>query len=139
VVKVSWVGGLAFEALAPSGGSFVMDATPDAGGSGKGPTPLESLLASAAACSAMDVIAILKKKRQEVTSYKIEVTWERGGGDDWPKPITSLRINHIVGGNNLDPGAISVAVQLSDSKYCSVVATLRLGPKVTSTFELTSA
>lgn len=136
MVKVSWVGGLAFEAVAPSGGTFLMDATPDAGGEGKGPTPLEALLASAAACSAMDVIAILHKKRQHVTTYLIEVTWERAQGENWPKPITSMEIKHIVGGTDLDEGAISRAVELSDAKYCSVVATLRLCPKITSTFAL---
>ena len=67
-----------FEAVGDSGQAFVMDTHPDYGGTA-GPTPVECLAASMAACSAMDVISILKKKKQDVTDYWIEVQWETGG------------------------------------------------------------
>ncbi|HEY0868043.1 MAG TPA: OsmC family protein, partial [Fimbriimonas sp.] len=73
MVTVEWTGGMAFEATPPSGNKFVMDAIPEFGGSNLGPTPLEALLASVAACSAMDVVSVLTKKRQKVLSYRIEV------------------------------------------------------------------
>ena len=78
MVTVNWTGNMAFEADPPSGNRFVMDAYPESGGEGKGPTPLEAFMSSLAACTAMDVISILRKKRQDVTSYRIEVDGVRG-------------------------------------------------------------
>ncbi|MEA2552176.1 MAG: putative redox protein [Fimbriimonadaceae bacterium] len=109
-----------------------MDSHPDFGGQGRGPTPLETLLSSIAACSAMDVIAILKKKRQVVSSYRIEVDGDRPPPGDYPRPFSAIRIHHIVSGDNLDEDAVAKAVALSDEKYCTVITTLRACPKVTS-------
>ena len=82
---------MAFLAQVPSGNDFVMDATSDAGGHDLGPTPVEALLSSIAACSAMDVVSILKKKRQDVESYDIEVEWQRDPpGSPWPRPVKAV-------------------------------------------------
>lgn len=131
-IDVRWIGGMAFETEAPTGVRFVMDSHPEFGGQKRGPTPVEALLASAAACSAIDVISVMEKKRQKVASYHIEVTWERGPEGVYPRPITSMRIRHILNGENLDPAAVAKAVQLSDEKYCSVLATLRIPVDVTT-------
>lgn len=113
-----------------------MDGHPESGGQGLGPTPMEALLAAAAACSAMDVVSILEKKRQTVASYRIEIEGERGPEGEWPRPFTRLSVRHVLSGEGLDPVAVARAVELSDTKYCSVLATLRAAPEVTSSWAI---
>ncbi|HRI44718.1 MAG TPA: OsmC family protein [Fimbriimonadaceae bacterium] len=132
MVKVEWQGGMKFESTPPSGSKLVLDALPDVGGGGEGPSPVETLLSAIGACAAMDVISILKKKRQVVTAYRIEIEGERVPPGNWPRPFLSIVVRHIVSGENIDPAAVERAVQLSDEKYCSVIATLRQSPTVTS-------
>jgi putative redox protein len=136
MVVVNWTGGLAFEAVPPSGNKFTIDAHPAAGGENKGPTPVEALLSSIAACSAMDVLTILQKKRMIVRGYRIEVEGVRVPEGTWPRPFTSMVIRHILLGDNLDPRAVEHAVELSDEKYCSVLATLRQSPEVKSEWRI---
>lgn len=126
---------MAFEATPPSGNRFYMDASADSGGENKGPTPVEALVASVAACSAMDIISVLTKKRQNVTAYRVEVEWERATEGEWPRPITALVLRHILSGD-VDEAAANHAVQLSDEKYCTVIATLRYAPTVRSEIQL---
>jgi putative redox protein len=136
---VEWKGGMAFEAANEDGIRFTMDSHPDHGGEGRGVSPVEALLSAAAACSAMDVISILEKKQQKVTSYRIEVSGERTEEGVYPRPFKSVTIRHIVSGEGIDEAAVARSVQLSDEKYCSVVATLRAAPRVTSEFAIEPA
>ena len=136
MVTVEWKGKRVFEAHPPSGNRFVMDAYPESGGQNLGPTPMEAFIASGAACSAMDVIQILEKKRQRVTSYTIEIDGERTEEDAYPRPYVSIRVRHIVVGVGIDHDAVEQAVRLSDEKYCSVIATLRSAPTVESVYEI---
>jgi putative redox protein len=136
MVTVNWAGGMAFEADPPTGAKFVMDTHPDYGGTRRGPTPIEALLSSIAACSAIDVLAILHKKQQKVTAYRIEVDGERPPLGEYPRPFKSIVLRHIVSGDGIDPLAVQRAVELSDAKYCSVIATLRACPSVTSEFRI---
>lgn len=131
-LTIQWADDMAFEVDPPSGNKFTMDATPDSGGRNLGPTPVEALIASAGACMAMDVISILKKKKQVVTGYRLEVEWDRGPEGEYPRPVTAIRIKHFVTGENVSPEAVARAVQLSDEKYCTVVSTLRTSPTVSS-------
>ncbi len=132
MITVDWKGNMAFEANMPSGNTLLMDAYPESGGSQSGPTPVEALVASIAGCSAMDVVSILKKKQQEITSYRVEIEWDRGPEGVYPRPITGVRVKHIVRGANVDPAAVARAVQLSDEKYCTVMATLRQSTPIQS-------
>lgn len=127
---------MAFTSVGGTGIPFTMDAYPEVGGQGLGPTPVEALLGSLAGCSAMDVISILRKKQQKVTSYRIEVGGERTEEGVYPRPYKSLWVKHILEGENLDSGAVERAVQLSDEKYCTVLATLRVAPSVESRWEI---
>jgi putative redox protein len=138
MVRVTMTGDMAFTAVGESGNAFTMDASVESGGHASGPTPVEALLASAAACSGMDVISILRKKQQDVTSYRIEISGDREPPGTWPRPFQSIHIRHIVRGNNVDMGAVARAVALSDEKYCTVVTTLRAAPNVTSDFVIES-
>jgi putative redox protein len=136
MVSVEWKGKMSFQATAKSGQNFLMDAYPESGGDGQGPTPLETLLSALAGCTGIDIISILAKKRQEVTSYRIEVSAERAPEGIWPRPFISIHLKHILTGVNLDGGAVEAAIKLSDEKYCSVLATFRENPDVTSSWEL---
>jgi putative redox protein len=138
MVKVTWQSGLVFEAMPPSGCTLTFDTHPDSGGQGLGPTPVEALLSSIAACSAMDVISILQKKRQEVTAYRVEIEGDRVEPGTWPRPFTAIRLRHVITGRDIDPDAVARAVELSDDKYCSVIATLRTSPNVSSVWEIES-
>lgn len=135
-VTVNWKGDMAFESKTPSGAHFVMDTYPEEGQVGQGPTPFEAFVTSAAACSAIDVMLVLNKRRQKVDSYRIEVEYERTEPGVYPRPITKMIIKHIVKGENIDEAAVAQAVKLSDEKYCSVVATLRAAPQVESVWSI---
>lgn len=130
MVEVNWKGDMVFEAMPPSGKVIVMDSYAEDSPS-LGPTPLETFLSSLAACTAMDVVSILKKQRQEVTGYRIEIDGEREPyGSPWPRPYLSIRVKHFLTGVNLDPEKVKRAVELSDEKYCSVSATVRSAPPI---------
>lgn len=135
-VSLQWLGEMQFKGYPPSGAELVFDAHPEHGGEGKGPQPLETLLMALAACTAMDVISILHKKRQQVSDYRVVVHGTRPAEGVWPRPFTEIKIVHIVSGENLDPEAVARAVQLSDEKYCSVTATLRACPKIEMTWQV---
>lgn len=136
MVRVDWKGESAFVATPPSGRQITMDTYPHDGQITQGPTPLETFLAGAAACSAVDVIGILTKKRQKVTSYRVEIEGDRTQEGQFPRPYVRLVIRHILEGDHLDPAAVARAVELSDNKYCSVIATLRQRPEVISEYEI---
>lgn len=97
-------------------------------------TPMELLLIALGSCTGVDVISILKKKRQQVTSYRIEVSGERR--EDFPRSYTRLEVKHIIGGRGVSEPAVASAIELSDKKYCSVAATLRGSAEIVSSYEI---
>jgi putative redox protein len=135
IATLEWKEGLTFEAQVPSGVDLVFDSADD-GEIPKGPSPMEAFLTSLAACTAMDVISILEKKRQKVASYRIEIEGDRNPPGSWPRPFTEFRIKHSVTGE-VDPVALQRAINLSEETYCSVSATLKAMPKVVNTWEIT--
>ena len=86
------------------------------------------------ACTATDVAEILSKKRQHVTSYVVEVTGKRR--DDYPRRYTSMNVHHIITGRSISPQAVAHAIELSETKYCSVAATLRPTVEIQTSFEI---
>jgi putative redox protein len=136
-VKVEWQGGMAFLAESGDGKGFLMDAVEVSGGEGKGVSPVDAMMASLAGCSGMDVISILRKKKQNVTSYRMEVEGERGKPTgEYPNPYTKMTIKHYLKGENLDEKAVKRAIELTDEKYCTVLATLREEVEVKTEYEL---
>ena len=97
-------------------------------------TPMELLLIALGSCTGVDVISILKKKRQDVTDYRIEVSGERRA--EFPRSYTRLHVKHIVRGHRLSEQAVSRAIELSDQKYCSVAATLRGAAEIITSYEI---
>ncbi len=125
-----WTGGLKFEGTFSTGHSIVLDSPPDHGGSGEGPRPVEMLLMGLAGCTGMDVIAILEKKRQKVSSFRLQVSGERR--DEHPRVFTKLHVIYIVRGKGIDVDAVRQAVHLSEERYCSVAAMLREAAPITT-------
>ena len=98
------------------------------------PTPVELLLVALGSCTATDVASILAKKRQVVTSYVVEISGVRS--DEHPRKFTSMNVHHILTGRSISPKAVADAIELSDTKYCSVAATLRPTVEIQSSFEI---
>ena len=103
-----------------------------------GPKPTELVAMGLAACTAMDVIGILRKKRQDVTNYEVRVEGDQADGQQ-PAVFTQFRIKHIVTGHSVDAKAVEDAIHLSETKYCSVGATLAKAAKITVTYEIIEA
>ncbi len=113
---------MAFDATAPSGHLLRIDADPLVGGDSTGPEPKGLLLISLATCTGMDVISILRKKRQIVTGYEINVYATEA--TEHPKIYTSIVVEHMVSGPKVDAPAVARAIELSITKYCPVHALL---------------
>jgi putative redox protein len=134
--RVVWQGGLAFDGTAGSGFSVRLDTTAEEGG-GTGFSPMELVLVGHAACTAMDVISILKKKRQDVTGFEVRAHGLRA--DDPPKVFTDITLEYIVRGHGVDPRAIERAIELSETKYCSVNGMLSKAAKIATTYRVEEA
>lgn len=128
---IQYAGDEFFIATAPSNNSITIDTK---GERRSAPTPLELLLVSVAACTAADVVSILEKKRQVVTGYKVEITGERR--EEYPRKFTKFHIHHIVYGRRVSEQAVAKAIELSDTKYCSVAATVRPAAEIRTSFEI---
>jgi len=100
-------------------------------------TPMELLLIALGSCTGIDVISILKKKRQKVTDYRIEVSGERR--DDFPRSYTRFDVKHIMADHALSEQAVARAIELSEQKYCSVAATLRGAAEIVTSYEILEA
>ena len=131
---VQYAGDDFFIGTTPSGHAQAIDGKGDRKSA---PSPLEMLLVSVAACTAVDVVSILEKKRQIVTDYKVEITGTRR--DEYPRAFTAFHIHHIVYGRSVSEKAVADAISLSDEKYCSVAATVRPTAKITTDFEIIEA
>ncbi len=99
-----------------------------------GVTPMELLLIALGGCTAVDVISILRKKRAQVTAYHVEVSGARRA--EYPRKFTRMEVKHVLRGRGLTEKAVASAVELSETKYCSVAATLRPGVEIVSSYEI---
>jgi putative redox protein len=118
--KVIWKGRMSFIGSAESGFSIPLGTSPDVGGDNDGFRPMELLAVGLAGCTAMDVISIMQKKKQEVTSFEVQVHADRA--EDHPHVFTRIVIEYILGGRNIERVAAERAVQLSSEKYCPAQA-----------------
>ena len=126
-VTVRWSGKRQFAAWDAAGHGVLMDAPAVYGGEGTGPRPLEIVLYGLAACTAMDVVSILEKKRQPFTGLEMEVTATQRE-DEFPKIYTRIELVYVVSGTGVKPEAVARAIELSEEKYCSVRG--MFGPQV---------
>jgi len=117
--SVKWIGNEQFIGTSPSGHLVPFDTDSK---SNKAPTPMEMLLLALGSCTAVDVVGILKKKRQKLESLEVVCSGERA--PDYPKVWTKLEIVFRLRGL-LDDAAVKRAIELSEGKYCSVSAMLK--------------
>jgi putative redox protein len=112
-----------FRGRAPNGHELTIDTSSDHGGHALGLEPLDLVLLALGGCMGLDVISIMRKKRQEVTNYDIRITAEQA--DEHPRVYTRIELEHVVAGRNIDENAVVRAIELSETKYCPVSAMLR--------------
>ena len=127
--RVKWIGDVAFVAESESGHAVVVDGAPEAGGRNIGMRPMELVLAGTAACSAFDVVWILKRARQAVVDCVVDADAERATTE--PKVFTRIHLRYRVTGHGLDRHQVERAVRLSKDKYCSATAMLAKTAEVT--------
>ena len=133
--RIKWVENAAFVAESGSSHALVIDGPPEIGGRNLGARPMELMLMSVGACSAVDVIHILKKARQPVKDCFVEVDGTRAETE--PKVFTDIHLKFVISGEGLNENQVKRAVDLSADKYCSASIMLkRGGVNVTHSFEI---
>ncbi|MEX6226819.1 OsmC family protein [Providencia hangzhouensis] len=126
--RVKWVEGLSFLGESASGHQVMMD-----GNAGdKAPSPMEMVLMAAGGCSAIDVVSILQKGRNDITDCEVKLTSQRR--EEAPRYFVKIHLRFIVTGNELTKKTVERAVQLSAEKYCSVALMLEKTVEVTHSF-----
>ena len=130
--RVKWVEGLSFIGESASGHQVLMDGN----SGGKAPSPMEMVLMATGGCSAIDVVSILQKGRQDVVDCEVKLTSERR--EEAPRLFTHINLHFVVTGRNLTDAVVERAVTLSADKYCSVALMLGKGAEITHSFEVVS-
>jgi len=135
--RVHLTEGITFVAESGSGHALVVDASPEVGGRNLGPRPMELVLMGAGACTAVDVVLILRKARQSIAGCVVELEAERAESD--PKVFTRIHFHFVVTGTGLAVAQVDRAIKLSRDKYCSATAMLAKTADVSSDFEIREA
>ena len=117
-IQVKWTGDYQFIARSGKGPGVIIDSTDG----GSGATPMEMLLFGVAGCTGIDVVMILKKKRANLTDFRINISGERA--EDYPQRFTRITIEYVLSGKGLKENDVKQAIELSEKKYCSATASL---------------
>jgi putative redox protein len=128
---IHYAGDDLFVAITPSGHAQTLDTRHERSAAA---TPMELLLLALGSCTAVDVVSILVKKRERVTDYRVEVRGSRRA--EHPRKYTRFEVRHILRGHGVSEKAVAQAIELSETKYCSVAATLSPGAEIVSSFEI---
>ena len=133
---IHWVpgSGMGFVAETGSGHLLTMDGAPEGGGRNLAPRPMETLLAGAGACTAYDVVLILKRGRHDVSGCELKVQADRAETD--PKVFTRINLHFTVRGRNLAEAVVARAIALSHEKYCSATIMLAKTAEIGTSFEV---
>jgi putative redox protein len=126
--------GMGFVAETGSGHFLTMDGAADGGGRNLAPRPMETVLAGTGACTAYDVVLILRRGRQDVRGCQVKVSSERATAD--PKVFTKIHMQFTVTGRGLTAAAVERAIALSHEKYCSASIMLGKTAHITTAFEI---
>lgn len=135
--SVKLEGGMRFVATADSGHQVVMDSTASVGGNDTGFRPMELLLMGLCGCTGMDVISILRKKRQDVSNLEVKAHAETA--DNYPRVFTTIHLEYTITGKNVRPKAVERAIELSADPYCPAQAMLSQVANVTSSYQIIEA
>ena len=131
---IRWHEGMSFIAETGSGHLVAMDGAPEGGGRNLAPRPMEMVLAGTGACTAYDVVLILKRSRQNVTGCEAKLNAERADAD--PKVFTKINFHFIITGCKVKPEMVERAIKLSADKYCSASIMLAKTAEITHTWEV---
>lgn len=132
--RITWLENMAYVARSASGHALVLDGPPELGGQNLGPRPMEMLLMGMGGCTAVDVVHILRKARQDLQGCELEIEAERADID--PKVFTKIHIHFTLKGKQLNTKQIERAIELSAEKYCSASIMLGKTAQITHTFEI---
>jgi len=132
--RVIWTEGMQFVGTANSNHAIVMDASSEVGGVNSGVRPGELLLIALAGCTGMDVVSILKKMRVKFDSFQIKARAE--SAPEYPKVYTRIELNYLISGRDIPPEKMEKAIELSQSKYCSVGAMLGKTAQISYHYEI---
>ncbi|MFT4581315.1 MAG: putative redox protein [Gammaproteobacteria bacterium] len=132
--SIKWIDNVMFVGHSGSGHSVVIDGPPDAGGKNAGIRPMELMLMGLGACTSFDVVAILKKSRQDITDCYTELEAERA--EEVPQVFTRIHVHFVVTGRKLKRKQVERAVALSADKYCSASIMLAKTAEITHDFEI---
>lgn len=132
--KVTWIKKMRFDGTANSGFTLPLDAKAEEGGDCEGFRPMELIAIGLAGCTAMDVISILTKKRQQVSAFNVSVAAKRA--TEHPKVFTDIEIVYQITGKSVDPAAAERAIQLSEERYCPAQAMLSKAVYIHSRYEI---
>lgn len=133
-VQVKWIDGVSFVGESETGHAVVLDGAPENGGRNIGMRPMEMLLIGMGACTAFDVVTILKKSRQPIIDCVAQITADRA--DEIPKVFTKIHVHFVVTGHHLNESQVERAVKLSAEKYCSASIMLAKACEMTHDFEI---
>jgi putative redox protein len=131
---IKLVDNMQFTATADTGHEVIMDAPQSVGGNNTGSKPSELLLMGFGGCTGMDVISILRKKKQDVTSFEMNVNGETS--ESHPKMFTDIHIEYVVTGKNISEDAVKRAIELSLERYCTVGTTIGKAAKITHSYRI---
>lgn len=134
---VRWTAGMQFVGIGEAGTALTMDARPEHGGQGTGPSPMETLLLSLGGCTGIDVISILTKMRAPLDGLEIRITADRA--EEHPKVFTRIALEYVFSGGSLKPEQVSRAIELSQTRYCSISAMLRQVATLTYSWRIVPA
>jgi putative redox protein len=133
-VFVRWRDQMRFDAHLHPDQVTSLDSAPAVGGQEAGSRPLDLLLASLAGCTAMDVLSILRKKRQSVAGLEVHVSGRQA--EEHPRVFTDIEVVYVVAGTDVDPRAVERAIELSETQYCPAYAMLGKTATITSRYEI---
>ena len=133
-VRATLETGMRFDVETGSGHHVILDAAEHNGGQNSGPQPMEMLLVALASCAGMDIITILRKKRQEITRYELRIHGERT--EEHPKVFVDITVEHIFTGHNIRSEAVERAIELTEERYCGASAMLGKTATIGHTFTI---
>lgn len=133
-VRARLESGMRFDVETDSGHHVILDAAERNGGQNSGPQPMEMLLVALAGCAGMDILAILRKKRQDITGYELRVHGLRA--EEHPKVFLDITLEHIFTGHDIRPEAVERAIELTEERYCGASAMLGRTATIGHTFSI---
>jgi putative redox protein len=131
---VRWTREMQFTGTGAARASITMDALPEHGGQGSGPSPMETVLLALGGCTGMDVISVLEKMRAPIEGLEIRITAERA--EEHPKVFTRIALEYVFAGAAVRADQVARAVELSQTRYCSVSAMLRQVAELTYSWRI---